>query len=120
MAAANDLSPLQGCWDAEFSWAGRCRSFSTVMCFDERGQGRITLDIPEGIFRITTQAAYADGQLVINIDNGFDPNRNSRTSRIRVNCGPGGEEEADCTSTILEAGYCGYNTGSHPVHMKRR
>jgi hypothetical protein len=121
MAAAGDLSPLRGCWVGDASAAKGCEGFSVDICFDERGQGQMTIEAGglHGTIRAPAQAAYENGQLVINVG-GASSFIGGRFSRFRIKCALRGEEAADCAHMVLDDFACAYGAGWIPASLKRR
>jgi hypothetical protein len=118
-AAAGDLSPLQGCWEATFSdISPNCRGFRAAMCFNERGQGQMVVDHRAGPIQAQIQAAYESGQLVINSAMGHNADASFVIGRFRIKCALRGEE-ADCVYDTSDAS-CESGAGLPPVTLKRR
>jgi hypothetical protein len=128
MAAAGDLSPLQGCWvgqragsEGTETGSRRCLGGAFDICFDERGQGQMTIEAKatNATFRAPAQAAYESGQLVINVGQGTNESGDLFSS-LRIKCAPRGDKAANCVYQILDNFACAYGAGWLPASLKRR
>jgi hypothetical protein len=123
MAAAGDLSPLQGCWEVQIRTSAWQCNHDITLCFDERGQGQRIIEDGYDIYAMIwapAQAAYESGQLVINVGPGLHPIYDRSTPSVRIKCAPRGEKAAGCDYMFLEGDdYCaGKYPRGHPASLR--